>query len=225
MDQFTQAIVWICLTCAISAAIVLTYRYLIKRVARQQARRMTRALSISHGIFTTLERVPDSLINRDLRRGLVLLISHHLDVLRETNAQHPHLNNLQQRVARLNRIPSGLHVTKPRNKVERRQASMAFEELAKLIKDAMILGELEPRDGALGHASAVFTGQQIAVDTARQAAKDAENIRAYPQALNFAHQAQALCRKLPPLVGKALSDAVTKDIDRLENLTGRPARI
>lgn len=95
-----------------------------------------------------------------------------------------------------------------------------MDEIAKLLKEAAKARELDQRAGALAHASAVFSGQQIAVETARQAAKDAENIRAYPQALNFALQAQALCRKLPPLIGKTLREAVDSDIERLETLSG-----
>ncbi|MEQ8691483.1 MAG: hypothetical protein RIC89_11690, partial [Pseudomonadales bacterium] len=77
----------------------------------------------------------------------------------------------------------------------------------------------------LAAAAATFAAQQIAVETARQAAKDAENVRAYKQALNFAYQAQGLCRRLPPLMAEALSESVSADVKRLETQLGRPARI
>ena len=220
MDWLTTTLIWG--LCAVVAAILTWagYRFLNRHRTRLEAQRMTRALSISHAVFTALEHVPNSLINRDLRRGLVLLLTHHIEVMQAANPQHPHLYDLQARISRLNRMPSGLASTKLRNKVERRHASVALEEIAKVLKEASKARELDPRAGALAHASAVFSGQQIAVETARQAAKDAENIRAYPQALNFALQAQALCKRLPPLIGQTLREAVDSDIERLETLSG-----
>ena len=42
-------------------------------------------------------------------------------------------------------------------------------------------------------------------------------MRAYPTALSSAYKAQALCKSLPPLVGKSLMESVARDIERLEN--------
>ncbi len=225
MDFLTSYLAWIAAT---ATTVVLTagiYTQLKRREATLRARKMTRALSKTHTILTAIEHIPDPLINRDLRRGLVLLLSHHIDVLSKTNPDHAHLSAIQKRVAQINRIPSGLKNVKLRSKVERRHASSALEELAKLLRDATIEGELDRREGSLAEASAKFTGQQIAVETARQSAKDAENIRAYPQALHFAQQARQLCRNLPPMVGGKLMEAVSADIERLESRMGRSARI
>ena len=225
MDFLTSYLAWIAVT---ATTIVLTagiYTQLKRREAKLRARKMTRALSKTHTILTAIEHIPDPLINRDLRRGLVLLLSHHIEVLHKTNPDHAHLNAIQNRVAQINRIPSGLKNVKLRSKIERRHASSALEELAKLLKDATIEGELDRREGSLAEASAKFTAQQIAVQTARQCAKDAENVRAYPQALRFAQQARQLCRNLPPMVGGKLMEAVAADIERIENRLSRPARI
>ena len=48
------------------------YHIVRGRVARREAARLSRSLSASHAIFTALEHVPDSLLQRDLRRGLVV---------------------------------------------------------------------------------------------------------------------------------------------------------
>jgi hypothetical protein len=225
MDFLTSYLAWIAAT---ATTVVLTagiYTQLKRREAKIRARKMTRALSKTHTILTAIEHIPDPLINRDLRRGLVLLLSHHVDVLNTTNPDHAHLNAIQKRVAQINRIPSGLQKVKLRSKIERRHASSALEELAKLLKDATDAGELNRREGSLAEASAKFTGQQIAVETARQSAKDAENIRAYPQALHFAKQARQLCRNLPPMVGGKLMESVSADIERLESRLGHPTKI
>lgn len=56
--------------------------YLMRRLmARRDSRRMSQALTITHEIFENLDKVPNTLINRELRKGLVLLIKHHVDVL------------------------------------------------------------------------------------------------------------------------------------------------
>lgn len=225
MDLLTNILLWAVLPLTAAGMAWFTYRYLCKRQARLETTRMSLSLSASHAIFTAIEHIPDALINRDLRRGLVLLLTHHLEVLRATNPLHPHLREMQGRVTQLNRIPSGLQRAPLRSKLARRHASLALEELAKLLKVALKSRILDQKTGALAHASAVFTSQQVAVDTARQAAKDAENIRAYAKALSFARQARALCTKLPPLVGKSLADAVNQDIERLESLAKQPARI
>lgn len=225
MDLLTSYLIWIA---ASVTTIVLTaglYTLFKRREAKLRAHKMTRALSKTHAILTAVEHIPDPMINRDLRRGLVLLLSHHIDVLTRTSPDHAHLKALQNRVAQINRIPTGLKTAKLRSKVERRHASSALEELAKLLRDATIQGELDQREGSLAEASAKFTGQQITVETARQSAKDAENIRAFPQALHFARQARQLCRNLPPMVGGKLLEAVSADIERLESRMGRPARI
>ncbi len=213
-------------TFIITLALVITvpvYQIIKSRLARREAANLSRALSASHAVFTALEHVPDSMIQRDLRRGLVLLLTAYLDTLEEHNPLHPHLQALRQRVLKLNRIPSGMQRANLRSKQARRHATLALEELANLLKAGMQQKLVDQHDGALAHASAQFTAQQIAIENARQSAKDAENVRAYPQALNFAYQAQALCRKLPPLMSKALTEAVGQDIERLESLARRAA--
>jgi hypothetical protein len=225
MDLLTNLLIWAVLPLTTTGLAWFIYQSLCKRQARLETTRMTQSLAASHAIFTACEHIPDGLINRDLRRGLVLVLTHHLEVLGETNPLHPHLQEMQGRVTLLNRMPSGLQRAPLRSKLARRHASLALEELAKLLKVALKQHILDQKTGALAHASAVFTSQQVAVDTARQAAKDAENIRSYAKALSFAHQARSLCTKLPPLVGKSLTDAVSQDIERLESLAGHPARI
>ncbi len=204
-------------------ATVPVYHIVRGRLARREAARFSRALSASHAVFTALEHVPDVLLQRDLRRGLVLLLNAHLDTLEHYNPAHPHLREMRNRVLKLNKIPSGLKRTALRSKQARRHATLALEELARMLKEGTEAQLLDRHDGALAQASAQFTAQQIAIDSARQAAKDAENVRAYPHALNFAHQALALCKKLPPLMGKAMTDAVSQDIERLEGLARRAA--
>ncbi len=192
--------------------------------ARRTGERLSRSLAQIHAIFSALDQVPDVLITRDLRRGLVLLVSHHVGLLSDLAPRHPYLNYVQQRLARLNRIPSGMARSTLRSRQQRKEASVALETLAGLLKGAVKASALEQKQADLASAAAQFAAQQIAVETARQAAKDAENVRAYKQALNFAYQAQALCKKLPPLVGKAMDDAVAQDVSRLEAALGKPAR-
>lgn len=133
--------------------------------------------------------------------------------------------HLKNKMARLNRLPSGTDRAIIRNREQRRAASIAFEALAEQLNGAADKRSIPARQVALASAAAKFAAQQIAVETARQAAKDAENMRAYKQALNFTYQAKALCGKLPPLMSKALGHAVDQDVARLETQLGRPARI
>jgi len=225
MDLFTQSLTGLVLSITVAGTVFSIARFIHKRNTRIETGRITRALTINHTLFTALEHIPNGLVSRDLRRGLVLLLTHHIAVLQRTNARHPHLQDMQSRTAKLNKLPSGLQTSTLRSKVTRRQASVALEEVAKMVKEATQRKELQLREGTLAHASATFASQQIAVDTARQAANDAENIRAYPQALSFARQAHALCRRLPPIVGKVLTEATTQDIQRLERLTNSGIRI
>ena len=148
----------------------------------------------------------------------------HLRVLADQNPEHPHLLYLQSQVARLNRIPNGFQRATLRCKQARKNASNGFSELAGLIKAGMNERAIDRRNGSLAYASATCAARQIAVETARQAAFDAENMRAYPQALDFAYQAQVLCRKLPPMMREKLTQAVTDDIERLKNLGSTPAK-
>ena len=177
---------------------------------------MSDALTHTQEIFNCLERVPNGLIARDLRRGLVLIISAHLKILTDLQPRHPYLWDLNNRLQRLNRIPSSFEKKAIRNSADRKQASQALEVLHGLVKASGKSGLLPQRDADLAAAAALFSAQQIAVETARQAAKDAENVRAYKQALNFAYQAQALCKRLPPLMAEALTESVAADVERLE---------
>lgn len=225
MHSLTNLQIWIPVSLTAVAVAWFSYRYITRRQARRETVLMTRALAVSHAVFTALEHVPEALINRDLRRGVVLLLTHQLEVLRRANGLHPHLQEMQVRVTQFNRIPSGMQRSPLRSKNTRRHACLALEEIAKLLKEAIKQKVLDQKTGSLAHASAIFAAQQVAVETARQAAKDAENVRCYPKALSLAHQARALCRRLPPLAGKALIDAVSEDIERLESLTRHPAKI
>ena len=177
---------------------------------------MSRALTQTQALFNHLEHVPNGLITRELRRGLVLIISAHLKVLTDLQPRHPYLWDLNNRLQRLNRIPSAFEKKAIRNSADRKKASVALENLNTLIKEAGRLELIPQRDADLAAAAALFSAQQIAVETARQAAKDAENVRAYKQALNFAYQAQALCKRLPPLMAEALTESVAADVERLE---------
>ncbi len=210
---------------ATSIAITIALYFASRRSrARRTGERLSRSLGLIHEVFTALEQVPDVLITRDLRRGLVLLISHHVQILNGLAPRHPYLNFVQQRLARLNRLPSGMTRNTLRSRQQRREASLALERLSGILKGAAKTSALEQKQADIASAAAQFAAQQMAVETARQAAKDAENVRAYKQALNFAYQAQALCQKLPPLVGKALDEAVAQDVTRLEAALGKPAR-
>jgi len=215
---------WLLTTIVIAAIAVPAYLLLSKARARRNAHSFTKALSRAHAILTALEPIPDAMIQRDLRRGLVLLLNDHLRVLAGQNPEHPHLLYLQSQVARLNRIPNGFQRTGLRCKQARRDASSGFSELAGLIKAGMNERAIDQRNGSLAHASAICAAQQIDVEMARQAAFDAEHMRAYPQALDFAYQAQVLCRKLPPMMREKLTQAVTDDIERLKNLGSAPAK-
>ena len=52
---------------------VTTYLLLSKARARHNRHSFTKALSRAHAILTALEPIQDAMIQRDLRRGLVLL--------------------------------------------------------------------------------------------------------------------------------------------------------
>lgn len=193
------------------------YMWLNRRKNTRQATRMSRALTTSQAVFTALEHIPDGLINRDLRIGLVLLLNNHLAALAEINPKHPILRGLQDQVLALNRMPSGFQRIRIRDKQKRKYATLALEEIAKIIHDAVLRKDLAQKPGDLARAAATFIAQQVAIENARQAAKDAENVRAYQKALNFAYQAQSLCKTLPPLMAKHLTEAVGQDIERLES--------
>jgi hypothetical protein len=225
MDATTKILAWLAISQVAAAAGWLSFRYLKRYQARQATQRVSQALAVSHAVFTALEHVPNGLISRNLRRGLVMLLSHHLENLRVTNPHHPHLHDLENRLTQLNRMPSGFQRINLRSKDARRHASVAFEQLAKILKDSLNQHIIDAKDGALAHAAALFSAQQMAVETARQAAIDAENVRAYGQALNYARQALALCSRLPPLVGAALAESISQDVERLEAMSGRMARI
>ena len=209
----------------IVAASIGGYFFSTRAVARRDGRKLTRSIAMTQSMFDALDQIPNGLITRDLRRGCVLTINHHLGVLARIQPRHPHLYFLQNRLQRLNRLPSGFESKHIRTTADRRRATVALETLSSLIKSAAREKHLSAKAADLATTAASFAAQQIAVETARQAAKDAENVRAYTQALRFAYQAQALCKKLPPLMGKALTDSVSADVDRLESLLGRPARI
>ncbi len=200
------------------------YHLLGRRKSARQAARMSRALSTCQAVFTALEHVPDGLINRDLRRGLVLLLNRHVATLAEINPRHPILHTLQQQLHSLNRMPSGFQKVRIRDKQKRKYATLALEKLAKILRDAIACKDLAQKPGDLARASATFIAQQIAVENARQAARDAENVRAYQKALNFAYQARSLCRQLPPLMAKSLTESLAEDIERLEAQYKQPVR-
>ncbi|MFT7654710.1 MAG: hypothetical protein ACI9ON_002501 [Limisphaerales bacterium] len=58
-------------------------------------------LATTESLFSTLDDVPNVLISRDLRRGLVLIASHYIDVIVDIQPKHPHLWYLQSRIGRL----------------------------------------------------------------------------------------------------------------------------
>lgn len=213
------------LICAIAGGCWVVYTFSSRAVARREGRRLSEALGTTSALFAALDKIPNVLIGRELRRGLVLIASHHVNVLTKLQPRHPHLHYLTSRLGRLNKIPTGFEKPNIRSKAERREVTLALEALADLIKTSARARVLPAKQADLAAAAATFAAQQIAVETARQAAKDAENVRAYKQALNFAYQAQGLCRKLPPLMAEALSESVSADVKRLETQLGRPARI
>lgn len=196
--------------------------------AKARARRDSRKLALSvrdaEQLLSWMDQVPNKLVARELRKGLVLTLQYHIEQLESLQPRHPHLWYLQSRLQRLNKIPSGFERTGIRSREDRRQASVAFEALGEAMRKAGRRKILSVKQAHLAAAAATFAGQQIAVETARQAAKDAENVRAYRQALNFAYQAQALCGRLPPLMGDALRNTVSADVERLETLLARTAR-
>lgn len=212
----------IAITVACVAALSwLTYYFSSQAYTRKQTRRLNKALTTTQAIFNAVDNVPNVLISRDLRRGLVLIINFYINELTELNAKHPHLYYLQTRIQKLNQIPTGFERLRIRSKADRKRASSALDTLANLIKQENQNQVIESKYADLARAAASFAAQQIAVETARQAAKDAENVRAYGAALNFTYQAQALCRKLPPMMAEALGESVAADVERLEGLTGR----
>jgi len=218
---FSELFLWISIGSVAAIFGWALYHYSSRSVARRDTQRMSNALMATHNTFAALDHVPSGMVTRDLRKGLVMMLAQHLNTLREVQPRHPHLYELDLRVQRLNKIPSGMLHQPIRSKKQRREAVLALEELAQFIKQAGHTKLLPTRVSALAHAAATFAAQQVAVESARHAAKDAENLHAYRHALNFYYQAHALCRKLPPLAGKALSEAVTLDIERLESLSAR----
>lgn len=204
---------------------VVSYYFSTRALALRERRRVSKSLATTQAILTALDHVPNALVSRDLRRGLVLILNHHAGILTELQPEHPHLYYLQTRTHKLNRLPTGFERGRLRCKSDRKQASIALESLAELIGKSGREKVIGLKNADLAAAAARMAAQQIAVENARQAAKDAENIRAYKQALNFAYQAQSLCKKLPPLMAGALTEAVSADVERLETLTGRTAKI
>lgn len=208
-------------TCTAAGALA---AWVWRRTAVQRTRRqVSAALAAAHEIFAAIEKIPPSLISRELRRGLVLLAKHHIDKVQRLQPRHFYLSQLNRQLALLNRIPSGMQRDPLRSRQARRDASLALEQMAEALKKASTKGCISQRQATLAGAAAQFAAQQVAVETARQAAKDAENVKAYRQALNFAYQAQDLCRRLPPLMGKALNEAVQQDVHRLERTLGKVA--
>ncbi|MEM9623759.1 MAG: hypothetical protein AAF993_19095 [Pseudomonadota bacterium] len=220
----TNVVIAMLIAVVAAASACTVYLWFGKRRTAQTTARVTRALTLCQAIYTALEHIPDGIISRDLRRGLVLLLTNHLNVLAEANPKHPILPGMQRQVQKLNKIPSGFERERIRDKQTRRYAALALEQLAKILREAVSRRELDTKHGDLARASATFTAQQIAVENARQAAKDAENVGANKKALNFAYQAQSLCRSLPPLMGKALAESVATDIERLEGSLKQPLR-
>ena len=219
-DLFIAAAVVIC----VSAFASLAWVVLTRRVGHRRTQELRDALSTTHAVFTALDQIPNTIIPRDLRVALVLLVNYHLDKLTQLQPQHPHLAHLQSRLHRLNQMPNGLRQERIRSSTERKAATTAMDELSKILKKAALQNQIAAKQASLATAAANFSAQQIAVESARQSAKDAENVRAYGPALNFAYQAQALCKKLPPLMGKSLGDAIAQDIERLQDQASRPVR-
>ncbi len=112
MNLWTSYLIWIAATATTMVLTAGFYTLFKRREAKISAQKMTRALSKTHAMLTAIEHIPDPLINRDLRRGLVLLLSHHIDVLNKTNPDHAHLAAIRNRVAQINRIPTGLKTRK-----------------------------------------------------------------------------------------------------------------
>ena len=215
-----STVFFLLLILAISGAACVVYYFSTRSVARRDSRRLAHALSTTQAVFAAVDEVPPGLIGRELRKALVLITNHHLTVLAELQPRHPHLAYLKARVDRLNRIPAGYERNQIRSISDRKGATIALESLSDIIKIAAKQKVLASKQADLAAAAASFAAQQVAIETARQAAKDAENVRAYKQALNFAYQAQALCAKLPPLMGKALTESLTADVERLETRVG-----
>ncbi len=200
--------------------------YLRRRAAALRSTRQLRnALSTCHAVFTALESVPSTMLSRDLRKGLVLMVSAHLDRLKIANPEHPHLHHMRRKVAQLNRIPTGLKREPLRSKSARQAALVAFEKLAVLLRSASVDGLIKQKTADLARASALYAAQQLAIEIARRSAQDAEHVKAYPQALRFAYQAQGLCRKLPPATGQSLNALISQDIERIQARLPEQARI
>ncbi|NKB98545.1 MAG: hypothetical protein GKR90_08650 [Pseudomonadales bacterium] len=220
--MFSTTIIAILICGGLSAGIWFYY-YSQRAVTRRDGRRMTVALVQSRAIFQNLDKIPNALISRDLRKGLVLIVGHHLKTLNDLQPRHPFLWDLQNRLQKLNRIPSAFERSTIRTRVDRKAASQALEALCEVVKQARAEELLPNKQADLAAAAALFTSQHIAVETARQAAKDAENVRSYRQALNFIHQAQGLANRLPPLMAEAISESLKGDAERLEAFVSRAA--
>lgn len=198
--------------------------YFSKRsLALRAGRRLSHALANCQNMFHALKDIPDTLISRDLRIALVLLLKHHVETLCEMQPRHPYLVECQARLQKLNQIPSAFARSNLRTKSERATAAKALERLTRQVLDASKARQVPVKRADLAAAAARLAVLQLAVESARQEARDAENVRAYGQAMQFCQQALALAKSLPPLMRDALSEALQGDLERLEHYVGRAA--
>jgi hypothetical protein len=194
-----------------------------KSFARRASRRLSHAITNCQRIFRALGDIPDTLISRDLRIALVLLLKHHIETLSELQPRHPFIIDCQNRLERLNQIPSAFARSNLRTKNERATAAKALESLTRLLQDARAKRLIPVKRSDLAAAAARLAVLQLAVESARQDAKDAEHVRAYRQAMQFSQQALALAKSLPPMMSGALSETLQGDLERLEHYVSRAA--
>ena len=213
----TQIIIATCVVLLSSALGWLLYRFLSKHLQGRRQQLAAQGLSVCQQIFELADAIPSTQMPRELRRGLVLIVDHHLQELESVQPAHPLMALMRTKLGKLNKIPRHHMETKPRNKQDRRQASARLIQLAGIIEIALNRGHISDKEGNLARASAQVTARQVEIDNARQACRDAENMQAYTQALRFAYHAQMLCTKLPPITRQTLTNAVETDIERLKS--------
>ena len=197
--------------------VVVAQLLLQKRSSQHQAK-VNASLTACQTIFASTYPLANESISKDVRRGLVMLLKHHIGVIEKYEPAHPMLNHLTARMVELNRIPAGRKQSRPRKNQDRQNTRISFERIAEIMQAAVKAGFIDAKNGKLAQVSAQFAAGQVAIDGARQAIRDAEHVRNYPQAMRYALHAKALCRKLPPLLAEQLNTVVQQDIERVEHM-------
>ena len=190
------------------------HRYWVDRMKSAAAEHIAAA----QHLMNVIHAIPNEVISRNLRKGSVLLINEHINQAAKVLPKHPLLSNLRHQVAVLNKIPQMTPLAKARlrSKTVRQDAVTHLRRLAVEMQDALEEGWISDTDGNLAKQAAQFTADQLTVENARQAVKDAENVQSFAKALKLAHQARSYCRRLPPMLAEKTMNMLEADIERIQ---------